>query len=199
MASLEGCGAWGSQPVPWPGAWDAQPGERRNVITAKSQLVCIAGRCPPAPPRFLQQSVSVARELKGRKDPTLPTSRTDSANIQSIQTHLDGTDLPEATPLRSPSSDLCHSLSLGSLLPLLSLRVETLLSAPLLSGNDLNFLSWRRGLGRTLVLSNICGETTRGQLGEQGQAWPLAESLFITSFTCSVKALQFQPKRSREK
>lgn len=31
LASLEGCGPWGSQPAPWPGAGDPQPGECRRV------------------------------------------------------------------------------------------------------------------------------------------------------------------------
>lgn len=38
-----------------------------------------------------------------------------------------------------------------------------------------------------------------GRLEDQAQAWPLAVSLFETPFTSSVEALQFQPKRQREK
>lgn len=73
---------------------------------------------------------------QGSKDPTLPDSRTDSADTL-VQTHLQmAPSFLNHPPPQTPGSVVCRSSLSSRLSSLLQLGMETLLSVPLLSGND---------------------------------------------------------------
>lgn len=189
-APLEGCGPWGSQPGPWPGAGECRGADAGRTGRCASWAGALSStQIPSAGP-------GVAREPEGSKGAALPNTRTDSATFWA-ETHL-----RMAPP--------CHQVPRQGLPPRPSLTGSLFLAVegcgnPALGPSlcsletTVTRLSQRQGHCGTLALSNICGETTEGRLGVQGQAWPLAASLFITSFTSRVKAPQFQPERSREK
>lgn len=88
---------------------------------------------------FLRWAGGQRCQPQGSKDPTLPDSRTDSANTL-VQTRLQMAPscLNRAAPraLPAPGSVLCRSPFSSRLSSLLQLGMETLLSVPLLSGND---------------------------------------------------------------
>lgn len=161
---------------------------RRGQLT---RLTAGALRPTGTPP--VGGGLGTARQLEGGKE----TPRQNWQGFR-VQTAFGGTILPEAMPTRSPGqgSRPRPSLWVSLLLSYGGVQRPCSLSLPLLSGSNCHLLLTE---GRATEGPPCSGTSVEKTLGAGWERRPLAVSLFITSFTSSVQAPQFQPERSREK
>lgn len=170
----EGCGPWGSQPAPWPGAWDPQPGRAGKRMLVGDRAGALG---PTLMPPVLYCSGRCRRSNKEPKNRHLQTPG-QTGEPSQVTRMFGRLLLAGSRPLKSPASVLATPLSRQS--PLFAAAGGGNLAVAPISGSIVTFLSQRRGRGGTLLLRTIWGKPP-GPVGRAGPGLAIG-CVFIYNF-----------------